>query len=654
MIALMLFGAAAQPLNAQSNDSTRFTPSLFDLDPFGGYQFYHGGRIQDMQNGVLGGIRFTWDFHKYFGLETGVTYGKDDVKLIPAVNFPNSVVRFDANSWQLAVNPVLNFTPRGSRLRPFVTAGPASMWFRPHSQGINVPLAGGGTYTYGLIPRVEPALIYGGGLKIRLSDIIGVRFDVRGLWTKASHFGLPSAPQGPLGLYSPRTFTDDALQFTAGLMIHLGKKKPPPPLPETTVTTIPGGLAVVVDGASYTAPKMFTWAPGTSHTINVASPQTQGTSTYLFDNWSDNGAQSHTVQAGATSMTYTAQFRLQQQAPEFEITAIVGAHDVCPGDTVELRATTRGVPADATYSWSGPGVSGSGSMATVATGSLSGSQTVTLTITAGAVTRTASATFRVLGGGPPTVDFPQPQSPISQGQKVTLNATATADGNCGNATVTYTASEGSISGNVYDSSTVSFDPRASRLQEKTITITATGTDSRGNKATATRTIVVTRIPNPIHWDLLFGKGSARVNNCYKRILLEELTPLLKEYPDSNVVLIGHRDSDEKGAAAAKLDRMRVLNAAAILSAGAGICPQLDLSRIKVKWVGTDQSSELKGAFCPDSVKERGNGAILESDEHAKYRRVEVWFIPNGATVPPVAGDAQAAPETDIKKLHCPK
>src|ERR1039457_2968928 len=323
MIALMLFGAAAQPLNAQSKDSTPFTQSLFDVDPFGGYQFYHGGRIQDMQNGVLGGVRFTWDFHKYFGLETGLTYGKDDVVLLPAQQ-PPAFVRFDANSWQLAVNPVLHFAPRGARLRPFVTAGPASMWFRPHSSAINVPLASGATYTYGLVSRVEPALIYGGGLKIRLSDIIGARFDVRGLWTKAAHFGLPTAPQGPLGLYSPKSFTDDALQLTAGLTIHLGKKKPPPPLPETTVTTIPGGLAVVVDGASYTAPKMFTWAPGTSDTINVASPQTQGASTYLFDNWSDNGSQSHTVQAGTTSMAYTAQFRLES-APVFEITGIVGA-----------------------------------------------------------------------------------------------------------------------------------------------------------------------------------------------------------------------------------------------------------------------------------------------------------------------------------------
>jgi hypothetical protein len=38
-----------------------------------------------------------------------------------------------------------------------------------------------------------------------------------------------------------------------------------------------------------------------------------------------------------------------------------------------------------------------------------------------------------------------------------------------------------------------------------------------------------------------------------------------------VILIGQRDGDEKNAG---LDEARVINAAAVLSAGTGICPQL--------------------------------------------------------------------------------
>jgi hypothetical protein len=40
---------------------------------------------------------------------------------------------------------------------------------------------------------------------------------------------------------------------------------------------------------------------------------------------------------------------------------------------------------------------------------------------------------------------------------------------------------------------------------------------------------------------------------------------------ARVILIGQRDGDEKNAG---LDEARVINAAAVLSAGTGICPQL--------------------------------------------------------------------------------
>ncbi len=64
-----------------------------------------------------------------------------------------------------------------------------------------------------------------------------------------------------------------------------------------TITTAPEGLSIVVDGVSYTSPRTFTWASGSTHTIAVASPQTSGGTRYWFSNWSDGGAVSHTVTA---------------------------------------------------------------------------------------------------------------------------------------------------------------------------------------------------------------------------------------------------------------------------------------------------------------------------------------------------------------------
>jgi uncharacterized repeat protein (TIGR01451 family) len=66
----------------------------------------------------------------------------------------------------------------------------------------------------------------------------------------------------------------------------------------------------MVDGSSYTAPQTFNWAPGSSHTVNVQSPQGTGTR-YAFANWSDGGAQSHTIVAPASAAVYTANFTTQ-------------------------------------------------------------------------------------------------------------------------------------------------------------------------------------------------------------------------------------------------------------------------------------------------------------------------------------------------------
>ena len=112
----------------------------------------------------------------------------------------------------------------------------------------------------------------------------------------------------------------------------------------------------------------------------------------------------------------------------------------------------------------------------------------------------------------------------------------------------------------------------------------------------------------------------------------------------------------KRKAAARLDRVRTLNAAAVLSAGTGICPQLELSRVKVNWVGTDQSAPAKPLLCGTSteVKERSGQAVKASDQRAQFRRVEVWIVPGGATMPAGITGLQDAPAPEVKKLGCPR
>ena len=105
---------------------------------------------------------------------------------------------------------------------------------------------------------------------------------------------------------------------------------------ETTITTNLAGLEIEVDGILYKAPHSFDWSPGSIHTITVPSPQkhpgyenfigldVDDYFRYLFANWSDGGAQSHTVAASPANTVFIANFTKQYKPT-------VAAHPVDSG-----------------------------------------------------------------------------------------------------------------------------------------------------------------------------------------------------------------------------------------------------------------------------------------------------------------------------------
>ena len=80
---------------------------------------------------------------------------------------------------------------------------------------------------------------------------------------------------------------------------------------QVTVQTNSAGRTFTVDGSPYTAAQSFSWQPDSSHTTATTSPQNGDTGVrYVWTNWSDGGAISHTV-APTTNKTYTANFGTQ-------------------------------------------------------------------------------------------------------------------------------------------------------------------------------------------------------------------------------------------------------------------------------------------------------------------------------------------------------
>jgi hypothetical protein len=233
-------------------------------------------------------------------------------------------------------------------------------------------------------------------------------------------------------------------------------------------------------------------------------------------------------------------------------------------------------------------------------------------------------------------------------------------GQCGGAlgAPVLSATEGSIREGRYDSTAVQFDPSDNSEQRKTIRLLARVSDQKG-EGTAEASVVVkkkaaltaTRLP-----DIVFAAGSARVNNCGKRVLLEELKSLIERDPGGKVVLVGHVAEKETKP---NLDMQRALNSAAVISAGQGVCGSFPASQIQLSAAGAaDNGVDLKPHFCGTSTtprtSERFGQAVPETDTQAQYRRVEVWFVPTGGTLPSSVKNSQDAAALSVSSLGCPK
>jgi hypothetical protein len=196
----------------------------------------------------------------------------------------------------------------------------------------------------------------------------------------------------------------------------------------------------------------------------------------------------------------------------------------------------------------------------------------------------------------------------------------------GNLTYKWTVSEGNLTndagpGAVFNTASLGFDSGLG--QTKTITATATATDETGQSASRSATFTVNypalykRLP-----DVIFARSSARVNNCGKRILIEQAAPQAGTAFD--ILLVGHRTSGEP----ANIDHERLLTSAAVLTGGRGTCANLDLAQIRISAAGTDQVSPADPALCGTSnlppAAERAGAGVSDAD---KERRVEVYLIP---------------------------
>lgn len=600
-LALTLSQAQAQNAAPKSADYFNF----FEINLFGGYENYakvHNAVRTKIGPGPMVGVRLSENFWNYFAFEEDVATISWEHLSTPGLTYPGiSLPQYQTHGYQASMNFVLHFTPRDSKVRPFVTLGAGGERYSPTSgavakaQGLPPSLGLGNLNADGGFQAN-----YGGGLKWQFDERVGLRADIRGTFGTAPSFGLPVSSGG--GWNFTRL---NGLQASAGVTIYLGRKgekpaPPPPPPPPPPSAPAPHALNTGTITASATSV-----CPGDSVRLNSNASDPNGHT--LSYQWMVDGANQ-----GPNSSEFTF---MPNRSGDFRI----GLH---VSDTAAQNAATA---ADVNP----------------------------ISIHVGQYNR-------------PTVTVAANPSQIERGQTANLAANATGSECSGTLSYNWSATAGTVTGTgpqaQFNSNSVPFNEGdRSRPQSQQVTVTATVTDSRGGSGTGTANVTVDFPAEARHFgDIVFPTNSARVNNCGKRVLIEQLYPLLTANPNYDVVLVGHIDTGERPRLAGRrgrgLDEERVLQTAGVLSGGGGTCSSLETSRIRGVWVGTAQQSEAIPTSCAVSTAapQERRGAAVTDVNAAKNRRVEIWLVPKGMQLPAAAAGATDLPDADLKRIGCPK
>jgi outer membrane protein OmpA-like peptidoglycan-associated protein/opacity protein-like surface antigen len=607
LIALAGLAASAMPLAAQTAGQTTY--GKHEINLFGGGSFFKRQDPRpyfDLGKGGVGGFRLTQNFWNYVGIEEAVTvHGTNNATF----TLPNSfdTISFGARQRQIYVGPVFHFTPRESRVRPFVTAGPGVNWYIPTDTARNQALRPDGS-GLGLARNLKTETVvgfnYGAGIKAKLAERVGLRGDVRGFITQHADFGIPSANPLPNNLVAFQENNPlNALQVTGGLTFYLGKLTEEP-IGDFRAGTIEASATAVCPGDQLTLRLPVT------NTINGMAAKYK---------WTVDGQDMGT--ADSISM------RAPDGPKTLNIRAVVDADQSGIKEKNVLRFLRKNP------------IAASG----------------------------RDITVQVKEYKAPGVSATANPTQIGPNATSTLTATPTLSECSGDVTYAWEVDGGSLSGT---GASRTFSPAGLNLAcgtTRTVNAKVTITDAKGGTATASVPVTVAAAPcpppapkapelRPTQFDdIIFTSGGGRVNNCGKRTL-DRVYEQAMASGDYDILLVGHIDSSEsrirRRRGADPLDLERVKNAAAYLISGDQPCKRFDRNRVKIATMADNQSSPLRTALCEDSVRERAGSKVRANDDKAKFRRVEVWLVPRDGKGPMPTGITGIQPAPDI--AGCPK
>ncbi len=320
---------------------------------------------------------------------------------------------------------------------------------------------------------------------------------------------------------------------------------------------------------------------------------------------------------------------------------------VFPGDPVNVTATASGLnpKENAIYSWSGDGVTGSGTTATVATGSLApGTYTVKCGVKEGKAGKEglkpwqiadSSTTFTVKDFEPPTISCSANPTTINPGDSATLTATAQSPQNRP-LTYTYSATAGTVAAN---GSTGTYS--SAGAPSGTVDVTCNVADDKGHSATANTSLTIAPPPPPpgptpeqlrlearlaLH-SIFFATAQPRASKPEGGLVESQqrtLTTLASDFknylaikPNAHLTLTGHADPRGTAEYNQALTERRVNRAKSFL-----VEQGVPEGAIETRAVGEDQ--QLSADQVKALVSE--NTELSDADKKKVLRRLKVIVL----------------------------
>ena len=172
---------------------------------------------QDWSLGPRGGVRVGIEGARHWGQDYTFSYGTNSTD----ISASGSSFSFTNHFYEATTNVL--YYPRsfeGRKTNFFLTAGLGAMWVTVNGDAVREAIDPGGAGIGEIKNEVKFSFNAGAGVRIRLNERFGVRFDVRDYMSPAIRYGLPESSTDPNAVVFPVENTQHQLFGSVSLVIH--------------------------------------------------------------------------------------------------------------------------------------------------------------------------------------------------------------------------------------------------------------------------------------------------------------------------------------------------------------------------------------------------------------------------------------------------